>query len=66
MFNQYNLRHFLVSYVVLDVSKSLKNEYILPKCVIKKNVTNILQPIPSHEFIIYVLTKLCKLLKEFG
>ena len=35
-------------------------------CYKKNYDKNILQPIPSHKFIIYVLTKLCKLNKQFG
>ena len=37
-------------------------QYVL----LKKNDKCILQPIPSHEFIIYVLTKCCKFFKQFG
>ena len=29
-------------------------------------IKNFLQTIPLHKFIIYVLTKLCKLLKQYG
>ena len=69
MLNQIGSRHFLKAYVMPmpDTSKSRNNSLFLPICVIKNNIDkDILQTIPSHKFIVYVLTKLCKLLKQFG
>ena len=34
-------------------------------CYKKNNVKNILQPIPSHKFIIYLLTRYCKIFNRF-
>ena len=55
IFKQISCRHFLKSYVVSDVSKSKKNRNMLLVCFIKNNnVKNILQLIPSHNFVIDV------------
>ena len=66
-FNQFNSRHFLNSYVISNVPKSLKNRHILLVCFIKNNhVKKKLQTFPSHIFIIDVLTKYRKFFNQFN
>ena len=49
------------------MSKSKKNRHILLVWFIKQNDDkNILHTIPSDKFIIYVYTKYCKIVKQFG
>ena len=65
-FNQFNLRHFCISYVVLDVIKNLKIRHMLLVCFIKNGVKIYLQPIPSQKLIFDVGTKQCKKFNQFN